>query len=98
MSDDTKKKLIEKAVHAGLGNEKFLEGVSIENLERMVKAVEERDGEIKILKETSKAPVKNSNITTVEDLIKANRIKVRPTTEEENKPVEGGGNGSRDKA
>lgn len=82
MADDKKKILIEKAIHAGLGTEKFLEGVSLENLETMVKTVEERDGEIEVLKKTQKKEEPKSNSTTVADLVKGKKIKVRPVEEE----------------
>jgi len=101
MSEDKKKGLIEKAIHAGLGNEKFLEGVSVENLEGMIKAVEERDGEIILLKKNRMPEIQKGNITTVDDLIKAGRIKVRPTSEEEEKekkPAKGGKNAAKNKA
>lgn len=77
-----KKELIEKAIHAGLGTEKFLEGVSLENLESMVQAIEERDGQIISLKTNRMPEIQKGNITTVDDLIKAKRIKVRPVQQE----------------
>ena len=100
MSDDRKKGLIEKAIHAGLGNEKFLEGVSLENLEAMVKAVEERDGEIQLLKKTLKPIENRTNITTVDDLVKAGKVKVRPVgaDPEEEKPEKGVKNAAKNKA
>ncbi len=85
--EEDKKALIEKAASAGLGNKKFLEGVSVENLQKMVKAVEDRDGEIILLKKNKLVEVEKGNITTLDDLIKAKRIKVRPVVEdEEEKP------------
>ncbi len=95
MSEDKKKVLIEKGIKAGIGNKKFLEGVSIENLEGMIKAIEDRDGEISLLKEAKKEEAKNTKITTVADLVKAKRINVRPVEEPEKK---GGKNATKDKA
>ena len=71
---EKKQILMEKALKANLGTEKFLDGVSTENLEKMVSAIEERDGEIDILKKKKAAPVKDRNVTTVADLVRKKKI------------------------
>lgn len=71
-----KNTLIEKAIAAGLGTEEFLKGVAVENLEKMVAAIEERDGEIRVLQAgTKEKSGKNPNVTTVSDLIRAGKLR-----------------------
>ena len=94
---EEKKILVEKGIHAGLGTEKFLEGLSFENLKTFIDALEEKDGEIKLLKENQKPKtVKNPKVTRVSDLVAAGKIKVRPVPE--NEPEEKGGKDGKEKA
>lgn len=76
MSDLTSKDLlIEKAVAAGLGEAKTFSNISETNLEKMVKAVEDRDGEIQVLKAAKpKTDVKSNKVTTVADLVRLDKI------------------------
>ncbi len=79
MSEVSKELLIAKAVKANLGNEKFLQGVSEENLKSMVSAIEDRDGKISLLRAQKQKPERNENITTVADLVKAGKVAVAKT-------------------
>lgn len=68
--------LIKKAVSAGLGDKKFLEKISEENLENMVRLIESKDGEIDNLKAEKSTTDKDEKVIRVKDLVLKKKIGV----------------------